>query len=116
VTQSPNTLELSLGLVKVSWALTATEKMYQFTCSTWIGGKWCPLEGSVFTTGLPEDTELGVLLAASRRIIDLLEEKGVGYFRAKPSEYVPALELLSWMNPDHFADRYVLENQNETYD
>lgn len=112
MTQGPNALELSLGLIKVSWTLT-TDELYQFSCSIWLGGtKWTPLEGSTFTTELPEDTELGVLLAASRRNIEVLEEKGVGYFRAKPSEYVPALELLSWMSPDSFESKYVLWEQN----
>lgn len=111
--QSPPILELSLGLLKVSWTLSKTEGCYEFTCFCWSSG-WQKLQASTYMTNMPEDVDLGVLLAASQRIIESLEEKGVGYFRAKPSEYQPALELLSWMSPEHFGDRYVLANQNKT--
>ena len=107
-------LSLSIGAVKVNWALLLDTRHYQFSCETYVSGKWCPLEGSTFSTGLPQDTDLGVILAASRRIIEILEEKGVGYFR-KPAEYTAALELISWMDPEHFTERYVLEEQNSTW-
>jgi hypothetical protein len=111
---SSTSVSLSVGCVRVNWGLCLNTHHYLFWCEEFASGKWVPLEGSTFTTGLPEDTEFGVVLAASRRIIEILEEKGVGYLR-KPAEYAPALELISWMDPEHFTERYVLEEQTSTW-
>jgi hypothetical protein len=92
--QSPS-FELSIGPYKVSWFLNKQNRnadvYYRFECSYWHAGKWQSVPGALaFTTDLTDDCDSEVLL-----------------------DYVPRLELLSWMNRDNFKLRYILETVGE---
>jgi hypothetical protein len=115
--QSPS-FELSIGPYKVSWFLNKQNRnadvYYRFECSYWHAGKWQSVPGALaFTTDLTDDCDSEVLLAASQRVIQILEDSNLAYSSPKTSDYVPRLELLSWMNRDNFKLRYILETVGE---
>lgn len=104
-------LELSFGPLKVVWFSDgAKDDRYSFHCEKWLSGAWTVLPESTYKTLLPVDTEREILLAASHRILEVLETKGVGYFDAKVKYYKDDLALLSWMSLDTFNMRYTLES------